>query len=314
MSTVNLLPQDFLRNRARKRANTLCLILFAVVIAGVVAAGMVTDQSGRTTREVCEQVNRSYAEAAKLIEQVHELQDQKALLTSKAEHAAALQERVPRSYILGALANACPERACLLSVRLDTKMLDPDKTSKFDAVASQRTGKAAPLFVDLQVTGQAGTDVDVARFITELARNPLLSNVDLVYSEARDVNKSVVREFQVKMEIQPGMDVLDVIGQTKEKSGEGIPRGEGVSPLRPEGILPSVSSSSSSSSSSSAAAAAAASASPALKEKGRGAETEEARGRDPYGQADRETRGQDVRDTRGQDALATARAHNGGNP
>ena len=58
--------------------------------------------------------------------------------------------------------------------------------SKFDAVAAQRSGKAPPLVVDLVVTGQAATDVDVARFIANLARNPLLANVDLVYSEERD--------------------------------------------------------------------------------------------------------------------------------
>jgi Tfp pilus assembly protein PilN len=292
MSTVNLLPEDFLRNRARKRANTLCLILFVVVIAGVMAAGAVTDQSGKTTRDVCAQVNASYDEAAKLIEQVRLLQEQKAVLTAKAEYAAALQERVPRSYILGALANACPDRACLLSVRLDTKLLEVDKSKKFDTVSAQQAGKGPPLFVDLQVTGQAGTDVDVARFITDLARNPLLSNVDLVYSEAREVNKSVIREFQVKMEIRPGTDVLDVIGAEK-----GSPRSEGVSPLRPAGILPAVSSSSSSSSSSSAAAAVS-----SLRVMGTVEETEE-------------TRGQDALATR--DALATAAkttAHSGGNP
>jgi Tfp pilus assembly protein PilN len=213
MSTVNLLPEDFLLNRARKRANVLCFILFGIVMAGVVAAGAVTNQSTRNTQEVGERVNASYAEAAKLIEQVRQLQEQKSILIAKAEQAAALQERVPRSYILGALANACPDHASLLQVRLDTKMADAEKASKFAAVSAGQTGKAPPLFVDLQVTGQAGTDVDVARFIAELARNPLLSNVDLSYSDAKEFNKSIVREFQLKMEIKPGVDVLDVIGQ-----------------------------------------------------------------------------------------------------
>jgi hypothetical protein len=66
---------------------------------------------------------------------------------------------------------------------------------------------------------------------------------------------------------------------------EVFPRGEGVSPLRAEGILPSIASSSVSSSSSSSAAAASG--------QKRKQKKEEARGRDARG-----TRGQDVRDTR----------------
>jgi len=212
MSTVNLLPEDFLRRRARRRANVLCLILFAVVMAGVLGAGAVTDRNSRNTRKVCEQVNASYAEAAKLIDQVHRLQGQKALLLVKAEQASALQERVPRSYILGTLTNACPDRASLLSVRLETKAMDAERMSKFDAVAAQRNGKTPSVFVDLLVTGQADTDAEVAQFLKDLKSNPLLSNVDLDYTEERTVEKALVREFKVKMEIKPGVDVLDVIG------------------------------------------------------------------------------------------------------
>ena len=42
-------------------------------MAGVLAAAVVTDRSSRNTRKVCEQVNASYAEAARLIDQVNRL-------------------------------------------------------------------------------------------------------------------------------------------------------------------------------------------------------------------------------------------------
>ena len=218
MSIINLLPEDYLRNRARKRANVLCLVLFAVVMTGVMAASAVTDQSSRNTRKVCEQVNDSYAEAARLIDQVNRLRDQKGTLLGKAEQASALQERVPRSFILGPLTNALPERASLTSIRLESRMADAERMSKFDAVSAQRGGKVPTLMVDLVVTGQAATDVDVARFIANLARSPLLVNVDLNYSEERTANNNPIREFQVKMEVKPGLDVLDVIGLPGEKT------------------------------------------------------------------------------------------------
>jgi Tfp pilus assembly protein PilN len=234
MSIINLLPDDYLRNRARRRANILCLALFVVVMAGVGGAAVVTNRNHRSTLEVCGRVNASYLEAAKLIEQVHRLQDQKAVLVAKAEQASALQERVPRSYVLGTITNACPETAALTSLRLDSKIVEPDKkpggnpNAKFDAVAAQKSGKPPLLSVDLLVTGQATTDVDVARFITNLARNPLLSNVDLNYSEERTTqDKIVYREFQVKMEIKPGVDVLDV-NPPAEKPAPSLARAGGT--------------------------------------------------------------------------------------
>lgn len=220
MSTINLLPEDYLLRRSRKRANVLCLILFAVVMAGVMGAAVVTDRNGRTTRKVCDQVNASYAEAARLIEQVQQLQQQKALLTAKAEQAATLQERVPRSFLLGILTNACPDRASLLSVRLETKTTDKERMSKYQAIAAQRSSKVPPVFVDLVVTGQAGTDMDVGCFMRNLENNPLLTGVGLVYSEERNQEGMTFREFQVKMEVRPGMDAIDAAEPLRDKAAD----------------------------------------------------------------------------------------------
>jgi Tfp pilus assembly protein PilN len=225
MSTINLLPEDCLRRRARKRANVLCMVLFGLVMAGVLGAGVVTDQHSRNTRRVCDQVNASYEDAARLIDQMQRLQEQKAVLLAKAEQASALQERVPRSYVLGTLANACPERASLTSVQMLSKAADPNHVSKFAAVAGQRSGKIPPIFVDMVVTGQAQTNVEVAQFITNLSRNPLLTNVDIVYTEERaSSEKGLYQEFQVRMEVRAGIDVLDVIGPANKSARANLAR------------------------------------------------------------------------------------------
>src|ERR1039458_9805842 len=108
MGIINLLPQDYIAGRYRRRANWVCSILFAVVMAGVVGAAFVSDQNRRHTLEVSRRVDGDYAEAAKLIAQMQQLELQKALMLTKAGGSSALMERVPRSFLLGMLTNSLP--------------------------------------------------------------------------------------------------------------------------------------------------------------------------------------------------------------
>ncbi len=220
-TTINLLPDDYVARRVRRRANVMCLALFAVVMTGVSAAVLVSEDCSRHTLQVQEQVNASYAEAAKLIDQMQQLRQQKATLLGKAEQASGLLERVPRSYILGVVTNACPPYTSLLAVNLETREVqagsDADKRlSKFEAASQKRLGKECrSTLVEMQITGLAATDVQVAKFIANLSRNPLLGSVDLVYSEEKIIDKEPVRQFQVKLELRPGLDVIDVLEGAK---------------------------------------------------------------------------------------------------
>lgn len=220
MSTINLMPDDYVERRLRRRADRLCLVLFGIVLAGVVGAVIVSDDSTSHTLQVRDQVNASYADAAKLIDQLTQLRQQKASLLARAEQASGLLERVPRSYILGVITNACPQYMSLLAVNLETREVQAGsdaekKATKFEAAAQRRFKEARPTVVEMQITGLAPTDVQVARFIADLARNPLLGSVDLVYSEEKIVDLEPVRQFQVKLELRPGIDVIDVIDGPK---------------------------------------------------------------------------------------------------
>jgi hypothetical protein len=153
------------------------------------------------------------------------LEGQKAAMISKANETAMLMERVPRSYLLGIVTNALPTNTALVQYDLDIKailskeMIEKSraaaagaKPTKYAAGVQGRT-EAPPAVVTMEVTGLAGTDVDVARFIANLARNPLIASVDLVYSEEKMVDKTLVREFRVRMELRPNADAIDAAGE-----------------------------------------------------------------------------------------------------
>ncbi len=226
MSTINLLPEDYIQRRSQHRTNVVCMILLAVVVAGVGAATAVSESNTRNTQQIRDQVNASYEQAATLLAQLRNLEAQKRKKIKKAKATAALLERVPRSYLLAVLTQALPKNASLTEVKLDPKrkILGQNsklvkKSSKFAAAKGKKKQAPVPqIVVTVEVTGLAATDVEVARFLANLLRNPLLTNVDLGYSQEKvlrarqkDLPDLNVREFQVTMELRENVDVIDLI-------------------------------------------------------------------------------------------------------
>jgi Tfp pilus assembly protein PilN len=228
MSTINLLPGDYLQQRRQHRGNMICAILFAIVIASICGAAFVSERSTRRTREVSDRMNAAYADAAKLIDEVHQLEKQKTTMLDKAKRSASLMEKMPRSYLLAMLTNALPQGASLKSVRMTIQVVggepEAQKPKGKGPVRPAQAAKAPQLAVALSVTGKATTDVQVARFIARLAAHPLTDVVDLSYSkESRNVQDKNAREFQLTVMLRPDADVLDAI---RNEQAEPAPEAE----------------------------------------------------------------------------------------
>jgi Tfp pilus assembly protein PilN len=222
MSTINLLPDDYIRGRVERRANALCLVLFFVVMGGVVGAYLVCERSYSYAQDVRTRLEQDYREAERLIAQMRELEQEKQRLQAKALATASLMERVPRSALLGVITKALPEHTSLKDFELETREMEvasssKSRKSKFSKVAKSRADDAKRLAVTMKITGLAPTDVEVARLIANLARNPLTHSVDLVYSEETIVDKKVddrpVREFQVRVALRHDADAIEIVGE-----------------------------------------------------------------------------------------------------
>ncbi|GAG00907.1 unnamed protein product, partial [marine sediment metagenome] len=220
---INLMPEDYLKLRAKRRTSVICLILFAVVMVGVLTAALLSEESRRRTLQVRDRVDGDYAEAAKLIRQMQHLQARKSTLLRKAELTASLMERVPRSYLLAVVTNALPQGASLTKFDLERKRLtviaksarsSGSKKTKFATVSQRRLAKSPPYLIAVNVTGLAGTDIQVARFIANVAGNPLARSVDLIYSQEKIVDDVTLREFRIRIDLRIDVDVIDILRDT----------------------------------------------------------------------------------------------------
>ncbi len=220
MSTVNLIPEDYAKRRAQRRANVLCCVLFVVVMAAVGGAAIVSEAKTRRTKQIAARVSEEYARAASLIDQLQELELQKKKLIAKAENTSALMERVPRSYLIGFITNARPENVALLRVILDNGKATARRRPARGKKSLGPTVKSFSPSVDITIYGQAKTDVEVALYIARLRNNPLVDSVDLIYSvEARKRSEeNSVRSFHLEMTIKPGMDAIEAIQASNDHS------------------------------------------------------------------------------------------------
>lgn len=224
MSTMNLLPEDYIQRRRTRRSNLLCLGLFVLILAGVVTSILLSQRTCNNTQKVLDRVNGEFQEATKLIAQLQELEAQKRTMIQKAETTASLLERVPRSYLLAVVTQSLPQTATISNFELYPKriIIPADRSRIKDAKFAAKAVKDDEMtIVQLQITGLAGTDVDVARFIASLSRHPLSSAVDLIYSQEKPIelkdadgnvtDKQIFREFQVRVDLRSDVDVIDVI-------------------------------------------------------------------------------------------------------
>lgn len=248
MSTINLLPEDFIHRAFKRRMNFVFAVLFAITLGAVSAAALVSEQSSRHTKEVSENVESAYANAAMQLQQLQQLQERKANMIGKAEAISSLLERVPRSHLLAVITNSLPECTSLVRVDMDTKrgvapVSDPRTVSRIDGAGA--APKPVPTLVAVDLTGLAATDVEVARMIARLARNPLVASVDLVFSQEKSITQFVpskdpkeppkelgkvtMREFQIHLELKPEADaILDMtepvasVGKEIDGKGKGV--------------------------------------------------------------------------------------------
>jgi Tfp pilus assembly protein PilN len=243
---LSFLPDDYLELKAQRRTNVICAILFLIVMLAIGSAFAITERSLRKVEAEHAAVEKQYAEAARRIKQVQELQQKQRTMAQQAELAASLLERVPRSFLLAELTNSLPVNTALLDLKMESKLrprpaavVDPTKSaadlrreararkaSGADTKAEKPPAVAKEYDVTLRLTGVAPTDVQVASFIAKLNQSKLVRDVNLIISDAWNSEGQQLRKFQIDMQVNPLAQVLP--------AGTGTPASAAVEVTEPK--------------------------------------------------------------------------------
>lgn len=231
---LSFLPDDYLERKAQRRTNAICATLFMIVLVAIGSAFSYTERSMRAVEREHLSIEKQYTDAAKRITQVQQLQQKQRTMAMQAELTASLLEKVPRSFLLAEITNSMPRGVSLLDLSLESKKKTSQQAQsatpkatferKADARRKAATGGASapppapePRSYDvfIKITGIAGTDVQVAQFITKLNHSRLLKDVNLVISEQFKGDDGASRKFQVEMIVDPQADVASIAEKPK---------------------------------------------------------------------------------------------------
>ena len=252
----SFLPEDYVAQRAELRTNIISLILFAVVMLAVFLAFMVTNRKWTQVKEEQVAVNARYVETADQIETLQELQQQRSDLAHKAELAAALVDRVPRSILLAEIVNRMPDRLSLLQFELESEKIKTPIRRTGSGEVDQKTNRLAPsrrptkaaaaeqepdllrveaprYSVSVTLTGVAPSNLEVSHFLGQLNTYPLFENVFLDYSQERDIAQQIMREFQISFDLIANADIRDIEPLRKDRRDPMAISDSGVTTIEP---------------------------------------------------------------------------------
>jgi Tfp pilus assembly protein PilN len=229
---LSFLPDDYLDNKAQRRANVICAILFLVTMVSIGLAFTTSEASLRKDEQINAQVNDDFTNAAKRIEQFKQMQEKQRTMAHQAELTASLLEKVPRSLILAKITNSLPQGVSLTDFLLTSSKRNtmPAARTAFEAKASAtsivgQVADAKVYDVSLKIGGLAPTDVQVGDLLKKLKAIPMFKDVNLIITDwdkggdKKSNDEQQYRKFQIEMTLDPNADLDDASGPATASLG-----------------------------------------------------------------------------------------------
>lgn len=233
MNQINLLPEDIVKERLRKSVDLTLVILFTVVMISVILAERISSRNFDVITQEHTLEDGKFAQVNSSSTEFFSLMSKQSTHVADVKKSLDLEQKVPRSYALAIITNACPDELSLEKVNFSVN----------EKIKEQRNGKVvmtnfssdAPVNPHeneedlIDIYGVAATDGDVTDFVSRLRSNPVFKDVNLIQTKewssmkARKTEKDEKlfepsREFSVSMKVNRDVDLQKLVKITGKKS------------------------------------------------------------------------------------------------
>ena len=228
----SFLPEDYVKSKGERRANLLSLTLFGVMMLAVVAAFFATNRRWMGVRNEQQSINAMYVREAEKIEELKDLEMQRAEMVTKAEVTAALVERVPRSVLFAELVSRMPKDVTLTEFELNSQEVKASRKSSRSGGVRTLTGGSSkskskkgnnkkqdeenaiyiPQFTQtLRIVGVGLSNDNIADYIENLRQCDLLDTVELKYIKESKIDSVLLRNFELSAMIRKDADARGIL-------------------------------------------------------------------------------------------------------
>ncbi|MFP8878244.1 MAG: PilN domain-containing protein [Myxococcota bacterium] len=229
MPHESFLPSEYVEQQRDHRTMIMGIGLFIVMVIAVLAAFLYRQGQLKQVIAIQENVIQRTEEAGLQVAMLTALQQSRIQMHERAELAAALVERVPRSIMLAELIDRMPEGLGLIEFELrSTRVRKPAPVknangrrpngripTRNETGQEQARIKVPEYILRLRMKGIAPTDLHVSRFLSSLNDYPLFEGVRLESTEEDLMENDVVRRFEITCALRAGADVRSIEPNTK---------------------------------------------------------------------------------------------------
>lgn len=211
MSNINFVPDDYIQKRDSTRTNLIYLFLFGVVMAGIgTTFGMIQVRQKDIKAELTK-VDAQLEEAKDKFKLLEELQSTGTEMMKTAGMMTELFEPAPKSTILACLTNNLPEGVSLLELRLFQKVTSSRQVSSQYKKNAQKQAVSNKQLVEtfIEIEGAAPSDIEVAGYISQLAKSKMLESTALVESKQIQIDDINCRQFKLTTKITKGLELTE---------------------------------------------------------------------------------------------------------
>lgn len=230
----SFLPPEYIEQQRDHRTTFLAIGLFVVVVIAVLAAFLYRQGQLRQVVEVQENLITRTEEAGMKVAMLTALQQSRSQMFERAEIAAALVERVPRSILIAQMIDRMPDGLGLTEFELQSTLIRKAPTSssktrkrtnnrvptRSEIDAKEKSKVVIPKYVvRMKMKGIAPTDLHVSEFLSALNKFPIMQNVRLESTREDLIDEDIVRRFEITGALKANADVRS-LGSLEENMEE----------------------------------------------------------------------------------------------
>ncbi|MBW8017192.1 MAG: PilN domain-containing protein [Planctomycetes bacterium] len=229
MSKIDFVPDEYIQQRESNRANLMYLALLLAVLMGMGLTFSVLKIRQSNVSEEVAALDSRLNKAHEQIKLLNALEAKSKTMMKTALITAELPDLVGKSVILATLTNNLPKGVSLTGITIrDTEVKVQDNSGKktqFQAAKAAAKKKKIPVKIlkdtQIELSGTARTDIEVASYIAALDESFLIRSVGLIESTQLEIEDLKFRGFKLKVMLKRDARVTSQdIASIREKSNK----------------------------------------------------------------------------------------------